>query len=233
MKQVDIPLLSVSSYGLKISAGSLQWENFHHTAEDIFHINKMEDYARLSGLKELPLPHHRKEVYDFIFLTGGNIVRSKGLDTLAFTTNMFFFLPAFQVTHIQSVTPDVQGYYCHFHTDIFYKKLFQKELLHQFAFMHFTGCPLVEVDDKTAAFVLQLLRRLEEEYKKDDQCSTDLAASVLLTLFFEVNRFTQPKKNGDRQCRVTHCQRIQKAVTAKHFRRAKGKRVRRYACRFA
>jgi AraC-like DNA-binding protein len=40
-----------------------------------------------------------------------------------------------------------------------------------------------------------LLQRLEQEYRLDEKCNTDFAASALLTLFFEINRFTQPLKN--------------------------------------
>ncbi len=169
----------------------MEWENFHYKTGNIFHVNSMEDYVRLSQLKELPLPHHRKEVYDFIFLTKGTIVRSKGLDTFTFSKNTFFFLPASQVTHMQSATWDVSGYYCHFDAGIFYNRLFQKELLQQFSFLHFIGYPLVEADDKTALFALQLLQRLEEEYKRDEHCNTDVAASILLALFFDINRFAR------------------------------------------
>lgn len=154
----------------------------------------MEDYVWLSQLKELPLSPHRKEVYDFIFLTKGSMVRSKGLDSYTVTANNFFFLPASQVTDMESVSANACGFYCHFNADIFYKKLFQKELLHQFSFLHFTGNPIIEVDEKTKNFILPLLQRLEEEYRRCEQCNTDLAASVLFSIFFETDRFALPAK---------------------------------------
>jgi AraC family transcriptional regulator, transcriptional activator of pobA len=195
VKPGKAPILSVNNYGTELSIGSVDWENFRFEKVDTFHVNTMEDYVRLSGLRELPIPPHRKEVYDFIFLTKGSVVRSKGLDTYTFSANNFFFLPAFQVTDMESVSANACGFYCHFSTDIFYKKLFQKELLHQFSFLHFTGNPIVEVDDKTKDFLISLLQRLEQEYRQGNQCNTDFAASLLLSIFFEINRFAQPVKS--------------------------------------
>ncbi len=194
MKPEKVPILSVNNYGLKISVGSEQWANFRYKTVDSFHINTIEDYVKLSELKEFPLPPHRKEVYDFIFLTKGSVLRSKGLDEYEFSKNQFFFLPAYQITSMTSMSPDARGFYCHYHTDIFYKKLFQKELLHQFSFMHFTGNPIVQVDNSTSGFALELLSKLHEEYRKDDACDIDFAASMLLSLFFAVKPFAVPVK---------------------------------------
>ncbi len=191
LKATDIPLLSVTNYGMQLSIGSMDWKDFRYKSVDFFHINKIEDYVRLSQLKELPLPPHRKEVFDFIFLTKGSALRSKGLDEYQFITNQFFFLPAYQVTAMKAMSADATGYYCHFNADIFYKKLFQKELLQQFSFMHFTGNPVVETDNNTARFIKQLLSRLQQEYRADDNCRIDFVASTLLTLFFAIQPFAK------------------------------------------
>jgi AraC family transcriptional regulator, transcriptional activator of pobA len=194
LKKIEIPLLSVTNYGLQLSVGSTEWENFRYHYVDTFHINKIEEYIKLSQLKELPLPPHRKEVFDFIFLTKGRVIRSKGLDELAFTTNQFFFLPAYQITAMKSMTAGARGFYCHFNQEIFNQKLFMKELLQQFSFLQFNDDPIVKVDKKTALFSVQLLEKLEWEYKKNRQCSVDLVASILLSLFLEIKIFTQPVK---------------------------------------
>ena len=192
MKAIAAPLLSVDNYGLQISAGSSAWKNFRYKSIHTFHINTIEDYVRLSKRKEFPLPPHRKEVNDLIFLTSGSVLRSKGLDEFEFGKNQVFFLPAYQITTMRSMTANATGFYCHYDPDIFFKKLFQKELLHQFSFLHFTGNPIVKVDQKTASFAVQLFSQLLEEYRKDDECNMDFVASTLLTLFFAVNRFAKP-----------------------------------------
>ena len=124
MKSEKAPLLSVTNYGVQLSEGSTEWANFRYHTVDAFHINTIEKYLELSQGKELPLPPHRKEVNDFMFLTKGTVVRSKGLDNFEFTRNQFFFLPPYQITSITSMTPDAAGFYCHFNADIFYQKLF-------------------------------------------------------------------------------------------------------------
>jgi AraC family transcriptional regulator, transcriptional activator of pobA len=192
LKPDKAPILSVNNYASKLSLGSLHWKNFRYHYSDVFHINKIEDYVRLSKLEELPLPPHRKDVFDFIFLTRGKLVRSKGLDTYEISAR--HFLPAYQFTTMQSLSADACGYFCHFNSDIFYKKLFQKELLQQFPFLHFTGNPVVKIDQKATAFIIQLLSRLEQEYQYDEKCNTDFVASGLLTLFFELKPYAQEIK---------------------------------------
>jgi AraC family transcriptional regulator, transcriptional activator of pobA len=59
---------------------------------------------------------------------------------------------------------------------------------------HFTGNPLVTVDQKAVDFIIQLLNRLEQEYHYDEKCNTDFVASTLLTLFFELKPYTQEIK---------------------------------------
>jgi AraC-like DNA-binding protein len=192
LKSITAPLLSVDNYGLQISVGSEEWKNFRFKTIRQFHINTIEDYIRYSKRKEFPLPPHRKEVTDLIFLTNGTVLRSKGLDEYEFSKNQFFFLPAFQITTMQTMSANAAGFYCHFDPDIFFKKLFQKELLHQFSFMHFTGNPIVQVDKKTADFVVLMLSKLLEEYRKDDDCNLDFVAATLLSLFFAINHFAKP-----------------------------------------
>ena len=192
MKPVAAPLLSVENYGLQISSGSATWKDFRFKTMASFHINTIEDYLRLSKRSEFPLPPHRKEVNDIIFLTRGSVQRTKGLDEFEFGKNQFFFLPAYQITTMRSMTANAAGFYCHYDPDIFFRKLFQKELLHQFSFLHFTGNPIVKVDQQTTGFCEQLFAQLLAEYRKDDECNMDFVASTLLTLFFAVNRFAKP-----------------------------------------
>jgi len=175
-KAEKAPLLSVSDYAIKVSTGSLEWQNFHFTTENIFHINKLEDYIRLSNLEDLPQRPYRKEVFDFIFLTGGTVVRSKSLETYRFFKNQFFFLPPNQITAIMEMSRDASGYYCHFAGDIFFKKFFQKDLLQQFPFLHFAGNPVIMADEGATQFILALFKELEDQYRSGQQCDLNLVA---------------------------------------------------------
>ncbi len=63
---------------------------------------------------KLPLPPHRKTVNDFILLTKGSITKSSGLDNFKVAKSSICLLPAGQITTTTEITPDIEGYYCHF-----------------------------------------------------------------------------------------------------------------------
>jgi YesN/AraC family two-component response regulator len=177
------------------------WEDYYYKSFDffytpykVFHINKLSETVRISQLKYYPLPPYRKAVYDFMLVTEGEIKRSKSIDSYIIGKNTFFFLPAYQLTTITSISPDTEGYYCHFNQDIFNKHFYPNEILNHFSFLKYIGNPLVQTDADTTAFVLTLLDRLEKEYKKESY-NLDFAASTLLTIFFELNHFAtdEPK----------------------------------------
>ncbi|MBL7817899.1 MAG: AraC family transcriptional regulator [Saprospiraceae bacterium] len=166
--------------------------SFHN----LFHINKLEDYR---DKIHFPLPPHRKPVYDFLFLTKGMTRRSKALSPYEIGENTFFFMPAYQITNHEFMSTDIEGYFCHFNFDIFTNNLPQHNILRDFPFLQFIGNPCVTVDEAITPFIINILKRLETEYKKDKIEQFDIIAVYLLTLFTEVNRFYTPsvpaKKN--------------------------------------
>ena len=92
--------------------GGMLITNSHH----LFHINRIEDVV---GKLKFPLQPHRKTVYDFLFLTAGHTIRSKGLHRCEFGPNTFFFLPAYQISTHEYMSPDTKGFFCHFDAEIF------------------------------------------------------------------------------------------------------------------
>jgi AraC family transcriptional regulator, transcriptional activator of pobA len=158
---------------------------FHH----LFHINRLEDSR---DKIQFPLPPHRKEVYDFLFVTHGSTRRSKALNPFDIGKNMFFFLPAYQITNHEFMNADTEGYYCHFNFNLFTNYLPQHNILRDFPFLQFIGNPIVEIDDKAKAFIINILQRLEVESQKDSIDNFDIIMVYLLALFTEVKRFYAP-----------------------------------------
>lgn len=158
---------------------------FHH----LFHINRLEDYR---DKIQFPLPPHRKEVYDFLFLTKGSTRRSKALSPFDIEKNMLFFLPAYQITNHEFMNADTEGYYCHFNFDLFTNYLPQHNILRDFPFLQFIGNPVIEVDEQAKSFIINILRRLETEGEKDNIDNFDIIMVYLLTLFTEAKRFYAP-----------------------------------------
>jgi AraC family transcriptional regulator, transcriptional activator of pobA len=159
--------------------------SFHH----LFHINKIEDYR---DKIQFPLPPHRKQVYDFLFLTKGSTRRSKALNPYEIGENTFFFLPAYQITNHDFMSADTEGYYCHFNFDIFTKHLPQHNITRDFPFLQFIGEPLVKVDATVLPFLKNIFQRLELEYEKEKTTDFSIITVYLLTLFTEINRFYTP-----------------------------------------
>lgn len=169
---------------------------FSSTSHHLFHINKLEDYR---DKIKFPLPPHRKLVYDFLFLTKGTTLRSKALNPYEIGENTFFFLPANQITNHESMSTDVEGYFCHFNLDIFTNHLPQHNIRRDFPFLQFIGNPIVEIDDAIRPLLLPIFQRLEVEYAKEQEANLDIVTVYLLALFTEIKRFYTPsvsvKKN--------------------------------------
>lgn len=160
---------------------------------DIFHINRVEDYIRLVKTpSETDIHPFRLTVYNFIFLTKGRSIRSKSLSSYEFGENTFFFLPAYEITTHDSISEDYEGFYCDFSLDLLTMDYRLKDLLSDFPFLNFNSYPIVTIDDTARAFVLNILKRLETEYKKGKNCRLEILRTYLMALFTELKPFVTP-----------------------------------------
>lgn len=166
-----------------------EWKPFQASFFTKFHINKIEDYR---GHIKFPLLPHRKTVFDFIFLTRGLTTRTKGLNNYTITENTFFFLPAFQITTQEFMHNETTGYYCHFAPEILNFAFMQPKVINEFSFLQFLGNPIVKPDTKVVASLLNILKRIEEEYNANQAVKLDIVSAYLFTLFVELKQFTEP-----------------------------------------
>ncbi|WP_345248223.1 helix-turn-helix domain-containing protein [Nibrella saemangeumensis] len=169
--------LNVHHFG---GEGQMPMADFHH----LFHINRIEDVSKKI---RFPLQPHRKTVYDFLFLTEGHTIRSKGLHQYEFSGNTFFFLPALQISTHEYLSPDAKGFFCHFDGMIFNKLFPNTPFYEEFSFWHFSGDPLVQISDSLQQPVLNILNRLLTEYEPTQSLNTNLITAYLLTLFTELS----------------------------------------------
>ncbi len=161
-----------------------------------FHINRLEDFRQFVNVKQ---PPYRKSVTDFLYLTKGTTVRTKGLNSYRLKKNMVFFVPAYQIRSVQAMSVDVEGYFCHFDEEIFNTSGFSVEMLKQFDFLQYLGEPAVTIPKQSGALMAGLFERLEQEYLRNSSQDFSLLCTYLLALFFELNRFTgarTPNKNA-------------------------------------
>lgn len=184
MKNEQIPILSGPEMD-KFHYDASLWRYFRTGHTDSFHINRIEDAKE--HLK-FPLPPHRKTVFDFVFLTRGSSIRSKGLDRYEFEAATFFFLPPYQISSHEFYSEDVTGFYCHFDVDILTRYLIQPGFIQQFSFLKFIGNPLVKVDTTALDSLFPILHRLEREHRSEKP-NYALVSAYLCALFLELQPF--------------------------------------------
>lgn len=184
MKQSEKKITPLPPRELNIHHFGIEWKmpmsDFHH----LFHINRVEDV--ITKIK-FPLLPHRKTVFDFLFLTEGHTIRSKDLHRYEFSQNTFFFLPALQISTHEYISPDAKGFFCHFDAEIFSKLFPHTPFYDEFSFWHFSGDPLVAINEAMLEPVLNILNRLLSEYKSNHSLNVNLISAYLLTLFTELS----------------------------------------------
>lgn len=165
-----------------------------------FKVNRIEKFR---PYMKFPLPPHRKPVHDFLFLTNGTVMRSKGIDSYELNANTFFFLPAYQILSNETMSEDVQGFYGHFDVAIFNNKLFQKNILNEFSFLQYSGASVIKIPDDHIPKVYSVLERLEYEFDTGAKCGFDLIGTYLVALFLEIKPF-QVSENENRVSAAVH-----------------------------
>lgn len=75
---------------------------------------------------KLPLPPHKKTVNDFVFILQGAMTKTIGLESFTLTADDFLFTPKNSITTSQDITPDLEGFYCHFSDDFLAENPFLK-----------------------------------------------------------------------------------------------------------
>jgi len=159
---------------------------------DDFHIVRIEEYKNHMVLPVLP---HRRANYFFFFLTKGSARRSKNLNEYEIKPKNFYCLPANQITSMDFMSDDVEGFYCHFKPEIFNQPQLRVDIERDFPFFDITAEPIVEVEDSDR--VIQMLELLFTEYKSNEMERANIVAFHLTALLNEVNfYYTLPKKNS-------------------------------------
>lgn len=199
-KSEQIPILSGPEMD-RFHFDTAIWNLFKTGETNLFHINRIED---IKDFIKFPLPPHRKTVIDFIFLTGGKSIRSKGLDTYEITAGDIFFLPAFQISSHEFYSPDAKGFYCHFDAEILTKNFIQPGFLNQFSFLQYVGDPMIRIGETAVATVSFILNRLLAANTTGNQ-HLPLVSTYLCALFMELQPFvvTAEKVKENAAARIT------------------------------
>jgi AraC-like DNA-binding protein len=142
-----------------------------------FEIHRIEDHKESINFPLLP---HRKTINDFIYLTEGKIIRSKGLETFELTENQIFFLPAHNITSTDFVSQNAKGIYCHFSDELITNKPV-RELL----FFDISSKPIIDISEKKKYQIEPLLKRLLE-FEHLDKELISLYIQLILSEIYQV-----------------------------------------------
>ncbi|WP_194972573.1 helix-turn-helix domain-containing protein [Aquiflexum lacus] len=113
MKQLKdlIPTLSINAFSQLHFSSNLNSSLNELIDPEEFLLQRLED--TVASIK-LPIPPHRKTVYDFIVIKEGEAQRTFGLTNYFLKTNQVFLMPTNQITSTPYISADIRGYYCHF-----------------------------------------------------------------------------------------------------------------------
>jgi AraC-like DNA-binding protein len=132
---------------------------------------------------KLPIPPHRKTVYDFILVTHGEALRTSGLNNYTLKKQQIFFMPPNQITSTPFISKDIKGYYFHFGLGFVVSlQLFLDKL----TLFKTDRSPLLSLEKNAADSINQKLADLESDYLGKVKNKRDLIALKLMALLFEI-----------------------------------------------
>lgn len=183
-KAEKIPTFDTDA-GMLFFSNTIDWQpilsNIKHR---FFHINRLET---LVNDLNFPLRAHRKTIFDFLYLKKGTSKRSKGLTMYDIGESSMFFLPSYQITRHETMSNDVEGFFCYFDDKIF-EVLPKNYLPNNFSFFQFQANPVVNLSPSTQRIVEGILERLIVIYEDENGTDKFLIAAYLLVLFEEVKK---------------------------------------------
>lgn len=186
----EIPKLNPSQFDDYLFGN---WKPKVSSLYEHFHIERIENYKSFLKLPVLP---HRRSVYFFLYVTKGFAIRSKGLSNYEVKANTFFCLSTDQITSLEAISEDIEGFYCHFQSEIFNHPLLNIDIEKDFPFFQITAEPLIHITDSER--ITQLLEILLSERTRNENSRAEIIALYLSAFLKEIRHFdNQTPKNSN------------------------------------
>ena len=175
LENIKIPTVKPSEFDDYLFA---DWKAPVTSLYENFHVSRVEDYKR--HLK-LPTPPHRRSVYFLLFITKGQVIRRKNLTKYELSINSCFCLPADQITSIDFVSEDAEGFYMHFLPEIFNHPNLKIEINKDFPMFSHLSEPHFKITDGQK--IEKIFELLIVEHLKENK---DVLPFYLVTLLTEI-----------------------------------------------
>ncbi len=193
----EIPKLNPSQFDDYLFGN---WKPKVSSLYEHFHIERIENYKSFLKLPVLP---HRRSVYFFLYVTKGFAIRSKGLSNYEVKANTFFCLSTDQITSLEAISEDVEGFYCHFQPEIFNHPLLNIDIEKDFPFFQITAEPLIQIVESER--LVQLLEILLSESTRNENSRAEIIALYLSAFLKEIRHFDNqtPKSSNNAASNLT------------------------------
>jgi AraC family transcriptional activator of pobA len=180
----NIPLVKPSQFDTYLFGN---WKATVFGLYENFHIEKIENYKEHLVV---PTPPHRRSVYFLLFITKGSVIRTKGLNKYQLKQNSCFCLANDQITGIDFVSEDAEGFYVHFLPEIFNHPNLKIDLSKDFPIFSILNEPDFEI--RHPEKIQNLMLQLYKDYQKENK---DLIPLYLTTLLLEIQNNVQSKQS--------------------------------------
>lgn len=193
----EIPKLNPSQFDDYLFGN---WKPKVSSLYEHFHIERIENYKSFLKLPVLP---HRRSVYFFLYVTKGFAIRSKGLSNYEVKANTFFCLSTDQITSLEDISEDVEGFYCHFQPEFFNQTLLNIDLEKDFPFFQITSEPLIQISNNQR--IIDLLEILMTEKLRNEVNRAEIIALYLTAFLKEIKEFyiQTPKSSNNAASNLT------------------------------
>lgn len=137
------------------------------------------------SLVKFPVPPCRETSHACLFVQQGIAEMRVGQHTYQVHPNQALFIAAGQIFSFETIDPDLQGYYLHFHDQFLLGDAIQPTLLQTFDFLQPWGHPHHPLSPDQATHILPLFGRIYQEYSTQGVQNQQLIRAYLLALLSE------------------------------------------------
>ncbi|WP_375448056.1 helix-turn-helix domain-containing protein [uncultured Fibrella sp.] len=160
-------------------------DSTNSSATGFFSLMRIEDFARHITF---PIPVSRSFHYDFIFLTGGSIERTYGLDSYVIGPSMFSAYTAGDIVSTDACSPDATGYYGLFNADYVLHTLKNPHALNDLSFFQTDASPVLSIDAETTQDWQAQLGRIERAFQSQRPDQQAYIGSLLYAFLLDVQQ---------------------------------------------
>jgi AraC family transcriptional regulator, transcriptional activator of pobA len=150
-----------------------------------FRIFKIEEVAKHLSF---PLPLHRTEYFDILFMKNGSCAKNCGLQKYTINAGEIYFKAANQITSGDVFTEDVSGFFCFFETDFISSNLGLKVAIDSFPFFKYGHYPIIALSIQEKIKFDSIFNNLHDIFINDSSSKHKLLASWLNVLLQEASR---------------------------------------------